>query len=349
LSDIKARGLTPQGRKNPNKRHIYITNDAYIANGEACNTVYGDVTGQDGVGGEPVVLKIDRFHPSFRKSKPWKKDTEYHNPEYDDIDIHSIHSFSSRKRIHPDAIVSYHKVDTRFGLGSEIKETIMNQNEISIVLRESQRFIEDDSTMTKVANAIGQGATNLYTGLRDTGKALFSAPKPTSAPSVFGSTASDAFNAVKNAVSAPSQVKKSLDTTLNKAATVSASTPMTNSVDRMIQAISEGNFDWQELDRLYGNDFRDVSTPKGKEVAQVHPGYSDVADLLVHHGYQPLKNFKARSGKGTALYVHPEGHTVDVGPSNLEWNHYAHGEQWTSAGRGIGDLDDHLRSFHRAW
>ena len=127
------------------------------------------------------------------------------------------------------------------------------EQDISILIREANKILgEEDSTMTKVGNALGQGASNIYTGLRDTGKALFSPAKNTG-PSVFGSSASDAFKAVKNVFSGPAAVKGALDTTLQKAATSaaggSASTPMHNSVEGMINRIVEGTFHPRELDR----------------------------------------------------------------------------------------------------
>lgn len=228
-------------------------------------------------------------------------------------------------------------------------EEVPMREDVSIVLREAERILsEEDSFMTKVGNALSTGANNLYTGLRDTGKALMS-PAKSSGPSIFGSTASDAFKNVSKMVSAPAALKGKLDTTLQKAASVSATKPMEARVREMIQQVLEGNFDWQELERLYGSDFKpSAEKPKSGGLNMVHPGYPDVADLLVKHGYQPTRRTPPGPSH-TVFYEHPDGHVVDVDTQNLEWNHYAHEGEWTGAGRSIGDLNDHLRSFHRAW
>lgn len=192
----------------------------------------------------------------------------------------------------------------------KMEESRMNQNNLSILLREANRILEDQ---------VSTGATT------------------------FGPNPTKSFNNVIQKPTTQTQVKAKIDTALSKTLTVS----------EMIQRIREGHFDWQELDRLYGSDFRDIKNP---ELAHdVHPGYSDVADLLVHHGYMPHPADKNRQ---STEYRHEDGHTVDVDPKNLEWNHYQRGDgqgfhgsvpNWTSAGRGIADLDHHLRSFHRVW
>jgi hypothetical protein len=157
--------------------------------------------------------------------------------------------------------------------------------------------------------------------------------------STFGSNPTQAFNKVSQAPTPQSKVKAVIDTALKK----TAMEPMESRVIRMLQQVQEGTFDWHELDRLYGADFRDIQQPE--TAVDVHPAYGDVADLLSHHGYMPNQP----EGRKTAHYIHPDGFTVDVDPHNLEWNHYSRGYEWTAAGKGLGDLNQHLRNFHRAW
>lgn len=225
----------------------------------------------------------------------------------------------------------------------KLEESTMNDNDISIVLRESQRFLsEEESFWDKTKSAV----SNAVSGAQSFTKALFS---PSTAPPA--GSAAPGFAPKNN--SAPAVVQTKLDTVLgqaagaasgaSKSATAPASTPMHNSIDGMIARIMEGNFDWQELDKLYGSDFKDHK--QSSVAVDVHPGAPDVETMLKSHNYHPFNQTKG----GTVEYIHPEGHMVDVNPKNLEWNHYSAGSGWTSAGRGISDLNDHVRSFHRAW
>jgi hypothetical protein len=272
LHKIRHEGLKPGKRKNPSDPAlVHVTRDQGIAGDEAMYTVHGDVSGEPGVGGDPVIVKIDRFHPSFRACKPFRMDSNYHMPGATDIGVHDLHSFAANAHIPPEAIVSFHKVagGGKFhAIGGEINVTeknLMTPNDISIAVREAELFLdEEDSLATKAFNAVSQGASNLYTGARDTAKALFSAPKDTG-PSIFS-------QGIKNVMSGPASVKGALDTTMQKA-TTSASTPMRNSVDDMISRIVEGKWDAAELERLYGGDFKSApkADPKSQKTYPINP------------------------------------------------------------------------------
>lgn len=488
LHKIRNEGLKPGNRKNSSDPAlVHITNDPHIASEEASYTVYGDVSGKPGVGGDPVIVKLDRFHPSFRACKPFRADSNYHIPGATDMGPHDIHSFAVNAHIPPEAIVSvHHKAGGRFSpslgpeyvkdleeavTGVQIRRTykdfdrhmfrihaqdgapiaslelytpdtdimkaeraygsletwdgsfsyqhhtgysddavgpilkaspkVVSQamkviahnypnlkvitghrvtgahqkyakpgddakfgefhldryrkpkeptvEDVSVILREANKILEGDDLMTTVNNkissvtkSVGQGASNIVTGLKDTASALFSPPKPSSGPSVFGKTATDAFNTVKQAVSAPAAIKKSLDTTM-KAATTAASVPMNNSVEDMINRIMEGTFDWQELDRLYGGDF-----PKSEPSVAVHP--IDSADA--NRSREVLKHFDYHliTGDGGSFTgLHPDGHSLDYNPHTGDWKHYTTSHPEPIWGRGSNDLHSHLKDFHRAW
>ncbi len=63
------------------------------------------------MGGDPVVLKIDRLHPSFRKSKPYALDTAYVSPTEK---LKHRDAFKTTNAITPEAIVSVHNVRDRY-------------------------------------------------------------------------------------------------------------------------------------------------------------------------------------------------------------------------------------------
>ena len=79
LRSILKNGLQPSTSKGNRKvRRIYVTRDGEVTSTEAHATCFGDgATGTPGQGGEPVVLKIDRLHPSI-KNHNFKVDTALH-------------------------------------------------------------------------------------------------------------------------------------------------------------------------------------------------------------------------------------------------------------------------------
>lgn len=129
LDGIKKDGLKPStGKGTRSKKQTYVTRDPEAAALEAHATVHGDrPTNTKGVGGNPVVLKIDRLHPSFRdKAHKFTIDKAWHKKKHK---IHDVHAFHRESGIHPDAIVGVHHAVTvksgyqphHGGLGSEYK------------------------------------------------------------------------------------------------------------------------------------------------------------------------------------------------------------------------------------
>lgn len=108
-SKISNTGLKPGRRKlSSDPSLVHVTTDPHIASQEALYTCNGDPhTDAPGVGGSPVIVKLDRFHPSFRASKPFRLDRNYH-PAGNDSELHLLHAFSVNAHIPPDAIVSFH-------------------------------------------------------------------------------------------------------------------------------------------------------------------------------------------------------------------------------------------------
>ena len=81
--------------------YIYVTTDVDTAAEEAYCTVVGDYSGAAGIGGDPVVLEIDRdLLPSMR----WESDPEYYTGP-----IRTTHAFRTRKAIPATAIQIAHK------------------------------------------------------------------------------------------------------------------------------------------------------------------------------------------------------------------------------------------------
>ncbi len=121
LDAIAREGLQPRRHKGLGEgTAVHVTMDPRMAVQEAHYTVYGDQhSDAPGVGGEPIVFKIDTKHKSFKAAKPFIVDQEYGDPYY----RHELHAFKTTKGIHPDAIVSAHKVSIHSDklFGEEIK------------------------------------------------------------------------------------------------------------------------------------------------------------------------------------------------------------------------------------
>ena len=96
---IKQHGLKPTGGK------VYVSTDPKLASQHSYNAVHGDDPGfsdpdgpgfkHKGDGGKPVLIHIDRNHPSV---KGFKSDHEFKNTD------DSRKAFHTASHIHPDAI-----------------------------------------------------------------------------------------------------------------------------------------------------------------------------------------------------------------------------------------------------
>lgn len=106
LESILNNGLVAGNRKDSatrSRKRVYLTTDPRTAADEAYRTTDRDEdTGKLGIGGDPIILRVDMHHPSMQKNK-YHVDLNWHNKT--DAEIHSFHTGGS---VHPDAIVSVH-------------------------------------------------------------------------------------------------------------------------------------------------------------------------------------------------------------------------------------------------